>query len=117
MSKLKHIVIVISALFVMSIASVSLASTNCSTTISQSTATCLSNAADSAFQSDYATKYAKQKSGVGSSNSFAQQPNSGNPAAAAPRSSVVLPQPQQKQSTADTANTNNNSTKQPVHWF
>ncbi len=114
MSKLKHVAIVISALSVMGVASVSLASTNCSTTISQSTATCLSNATDSTFQSDYAIQHAKQKSGVGSSNSFAQQPNNNN--SAAPRPSV-LPHLQQKQSTANTANDNNNSTKQSVHWF
>lgn len=107
MNKLKHVAIAISALSVMSVASLSFA--DCPTTISPSTATCLSKEADATFQSNYNVDYANQGgSGVGSS----AEPDNG--------ANVVSSAPQQAMPSVPNANNNDNNNsndKSSIRWF
>ena len=113
MSKLKHIAVAISAISVMGVASLSFAS-NCPTTLSPSTAACLSNAADAAFQSNYNVDYANQ--GGGGMGSSRQAGNTTNAFYSAPQQQAPSFS-STSSSSSNSNNTNDSNAKSSIRWF
>ncbi|MCB1827477.1 MAG: hypothetical protein KDH94_03545 [Coxiellaceae bacterium] len=111
MNKVKRIAVAISAVSVLGVTSASLACSFDSSVISQANADCLSQTADSTFQSNYNKNF---YSGEVAGQQFYQSPTKANAVAAKPQ---AYAQPQPQQTTQSTTNTNNNSNKQSIHWF
>ncbi len=111
MNNLKYHFITIAALSTFSAANITMAASSCPTDLSQSTAHCLVKAADSNFQSQYQSEYAKQKLPKGSLGSMAQPNNTEND-----DSSTSLPPKPTTQNQNHTTSNNNNKTAS-IHWF
>lgn len=117
MNKVKQTALAVTAISVLGVASISLAS-GCPTSISPATATCLSNTADQTFQTNYQNDYLKQSGGsVGST--YQSQNNMGNSYYTSPNNTQATPSYSNSNNKAlqKNDNNNNNTTKSGIRWF
>jgi len=106
MNKVKQLTIAFSAISLASVTSISLAATNCGSSISPGTSACLSQSATTQFIKDYGT-YLQGQGGGGSSvgNTY-----SGNPA-------TPSYSPPQTQAKSPTTNNTSSNKKPNINWF